>query len=177
MGRPKESHVYDLDFANTVFQHLFTKTNAGMATAAPHGNNVPPSAADERLQASLDRIKFASSHYMDNPNNTTQARFSSASEEHVNALQGAGLSRQAGHMRKVDRDFRNATTRSKMLRIVVALARTLVSNVITVSAAERSIGRPTLYQCDVNLQEQLTVARKRYMSVNVVDSDGKKRLM
>ena len=92
---------------------------------------VPLSAADKRLQASLDRVKLACSDCMDNPTKDTEARFSAASEEHVSALEGAGLKKQAGHMRKVDKDFRNAKTTSKRQRIAACLARSLVSKTKT----------------------------------------------
>lgn len=97
-----------------------------MATAA-HNDVVPLSAADKRLEESLKNMKFACSDYMDNPNNTTNARFSSASGQHEQALQGAGLKKQAGYMRKVDKDFRNAPTLSKKQRIAAVIGKSLVS--------------------------------------------------
>lgn len=88
---------------------------------------VPLSAADKRLQASLNKTKLACSDYMDTPNNKTEAGFSVASAEHVKALQDANLKKQAGHMSKVDKDFRNAEAPSKKQRIVEILAKSLVS--------------------------------------------------
>ena len=114
---------------------------------------VPLSAADKRLQASLNRVKFACSDCLDNPTKETKARFSAASEEHVSALEGAGLKKQAGHMRKVDKDFRNAKTTSKRQRIVECLAKSLVSKTspsflwhraVTVHLDSRSVRRDAL---------------------------------
>ncbi|CAM9456770.1 unnamed protein product [Ectocarpus sp. 12 AP-2014] len=93
--------------------------------ATQNDDIVPLSAADKRLEASLNRTKFACSDYMDNPNKQTDAGFSVASAGHVKALRRAGLTKQAGHMSKVDKDFLNAKTPSMKRRIVEVLARSL----------------------------------------------------
>lgn len=88
---------------------------------------VPLSDADKRLEASLNGVKFACSDYIDNPNKKTDSDFSVASAKHAKALQRAGLTKQAGHMTKVDKDFRGAKTKHMKQRIVEVLARSLVS--------------------------------------------------
>ena len=81
--------------------------------------------AESALDASLHRMKFACSDYLDNPNDATDSEVLFASGNHARAFQGARMYKQAGEMRKVHKDF-EAANPPKKKRIVASLARTLV---------------------------------------------------
>lgn len=114
-----------------------------MATTALQDDVVPVSAADRVLNASLNKLKLGTSDYLDNPNNRTEAVLASSCDDQARALQNAGLTKQAGEMRKVQKDFTTANP-SKKQRIVAALGRTLVSNTATMHTSRASPPRSTV---------------------------------